>query len=139
MRSQDVNDYLREAAGLDFTAKDFRTLAATVLCALGLSEACRLRPASPSAAKATVNAVVQSVAAKLGNTPAVCRKAYIHPLLIEEFLARGSLRLPPARAATSADGLADEERRVVKTIERLARRNERTSHTALLERSIAKA
>ena len=71
--SADVNDYLREAAGADFTAKDFRTWHATVH-ALQL-----LRQLDGQGARRTANEVLAEVAARLGNTVAVCRKAYVHP------------------------------------------------------------
>src|SRR5262249_28186347 len=77
--SADVNTYLREAAGDDFTAKDFRTWAGTVLAASALRD---LGPCSdPAEAKRNVVRAVEAVAAKLGNTPAVCRGSYIHPAI----------------------------------------------------------
>jgi DNA topoisomerase-1 len=81
--SDDVNAYLREVAGQDFSAKDFRTWAGTVLCAVALREveAC----ATESEAKRNVAQVVKSVAQQLGNTPAVCRSCYIHPTVIEAY------------------------------------------------------
>ncbi len=82
--SSDVNEYLREISGEDFTAKDFRTWAGTVLCTLAL----RTIDQAPSEtqAKKHVAEVVKSVAARLGNTPAVCRKSYIHPSVIEAYM-----------------------------------------------------
>ena len=78
--SGDVNDYLREATGEDFTAKTFRTWAGTV-------EAARILCAQTdtTATKATITACVKDVARRLGNTPAVCRKAYIHPAILDRF------------------------------------------------------
>lgn len=83
--SDDVNAYLREIAGLDFSAKDFRTWAGTVLCAVSLRqlEACT----SESEAKRNVAQVITSVSRQLGNTPAVCRSCYVHPAVIEEYFA----------------------------------------------------
>jgi DNA topoisomerase IB len=80
--SADINDYLREASGGDFTAKDFRTWHATVLAAVGLAVS---RPAAQSQAsrKRAVARVVQEVAGYLGNTPAVARASYIDPRIIE--------------------------------------------------------
>ncbi len=86
--SADVNAYLREIMGEDFTAKDFRTWAATVLVGVELqrfAEPCR----SASQAKRHINQAVDAVARKLGNTRAICRKSYIHPLLLERFLQGG--------------------------------------------------
>jgi DNA topoisomerase I len=88
--SADVNAYLREIAGGDITAKDFRTWAGTVLAALALHEL----EAFDSAAKAKKNirTAIERVAARLGNTPTICRKCYIHPELINGYLD-GSLLL----------------------------------------------
>jgi DNA topoisomerase-1 len=84
--SADVNDYLREISGRDITAKDFRTWAATNLAVLALAEQER----EPPTKKAQLEAIRQ-VAKRLGNTPAVCRKCYIHPAVLEGYLD-GSLR-----------------------------------------------
>ncbi len=84
VESADVNAYLREATGLDISAKDFRTWAATVSAARALAGD---TPGSATAAKRTVAGCVKAVSQLLGNTPAVCRKAYIHPWVIEAFEA----------------------------------------------------
>ena len=76
--SADVNGYLREATGCDFTAKDFRTWHASAL-ALDLVR----RPAADGAPRSTANEVLLDVAARLGNTVAVCKKAYVHPRVLE--------------------------------------------------------
>ena len=81
--SGDVNDYLREATGEDFTAKTFRTWAGTVEAARILCAQC-----DTTATKATLTACVKDVAKRLGNTPAVCRKAYIHPAILDGFTNR---------------------------------------------------
>ena len=82
--SADVNEYLREIAGEHFTAKDFRTWAGTVLA----SEMLRNLGPSETAAQAKKNVVeaIKAVAKQLGNTPAVCRKAYVHPAVLEAYL-----------------------------------------------------
>jgi DNA topoisomerase-1 len=77
--SSDVNDYLREASAGPFTAKDFRTWFAT-LEALELLR--RQRPASSNEARKQVLDCVKTVSRKLGNTPAICRKCYIHPIIL---------------------------------------------------------
>jgi DNA topoisomerase-1 len=82
--SSDVNDYLREIAGDDFTAKDFRTWAGTVLAAQALQEFEDFD--SNAAAKRNVTHAIESVAGRLGNTKAVCRKCYIHPAVIDAYL-----------------------------------------------------
>lgn len=78
----DINDYLREASGGDFTAKDFRTWHATVLAAVGLAVS-RQAAQSPAARRRAVARVVREVAGYLGNTPAVARASYIDPRIIE--------------------------------------------------------
>ena len=92
--STDVNAYLREIAGEDFTAKDFRTWAGTVLAAKALRDA----EAAESAgrAKKQVLQVVEAVAGVLGNTRTVCRKSYIHPHVIDAYMD-GSLHAPARR------------------------------------------
>ncbi|MBE7244685.1 MAG: DNA topoisomerase IB [Actinomycetospora chiangmaiensis] len=82
--SSDVNAYLREITGEDFTAKDFRTWAGTVLAALGL----RAFEAfdSEAGAKRNVRAAIEEVASRLGNTPTICRKCYIHPEILDCYL-----------------------------------------------------
>ncbi|HEY5410413.1 MAG TPA: DNA topoisomerase IB [Caulobacteraceae bacterium] len=88
VHSHDVNDYIREASGGPFTAKDFRTWAGTLRCAQALVQA---GPAdSESGAKRIVAACVKEVAGALGNTPAVCRSSYIHPTVFEHY-ASGAL------------------------------------------------
>src|SRR2546429_3291824 len=83
--SQDVNDYLREISGANFTAKDFRTWGGTVLAAIALNAEERFE--SPQEAKANVKNAICAVAALLGNTPAICRKCYVHPHVIEAYSA----------------------------------------------------
>lgn len=82
--SSDVNAYIREAAGGEFTAKDFRTWAGTVAALQRLMKS--EPPATKTEAAKVVVSVVTEVAAELGNTPAVCRKSYIHPGVFEAFL-----------------------------------------------------
>ncbi|HEY4542524.1 MAG TPA: DNA topoisomerase IB [Noviherbaspirillum sp.] len=82
--SADVNDYLREISGEDYTAKDFRTWSGTVLAALALQEYEKVD--SDAQAKKNVVRAIESVAEKLGNTPSVCRKCYVHPGVIESYL-----------------------------------------------------
>jgi DNA topoisomerase-1 len=84
--SADVNDYLREISGRDITAKDFRTWAATNLAILALAAREEEKPTR----KGQIEAIRQ-VARRLGNTPAICRKCYIHPAVLEGYL-NGDLR-----------------------------------------------
>jgi DNA topoisomerase-1 len=114
--SGDVNDYLREVSGREFTAKDFRTWAGTVLAALALSQ--YGPPSSESQAKHNVVRAIEFVAARLGNTPAISRKCYVHPDVIEAY-GEGVVASEPkgiktvARASNGTeaptDGLTEEE------------------------------
>lgn len=82
--SSELNAYLREIAGSDVTAKDFRTWAGTVLAAMALAEfaACD----SQTAAKRNLRQAIEQVARQLGNTPTICRKCYIHPAIMNGYL-----------------------------------------------------
>jgi DNA topoisomerase-1 len=82
--SDDVNRYLHEISGEAFTAKDFRTWAGTVLCAVALRDCEDWE--NETEAKRNVVAAVKEVASSLANTPAVCRKCYIHPAVIDTYL-----------------------------------------------------
>ena len=95
IESSDVNAYLRAATGEDFTAKDFRTWAGTVSAARAL--AMQETPDSQAAARNAIVTCIKAVSGLLGNTPAVCRAAYIHPAVLEAF-AKGRLDL---KATTS--------------------------------------
>lgn len=88
VESGHVNDYLREVTGEEITAKDFRTWAGTVLCARELAHG---SPGDERSPKKNVVAAVKTVAQELGNTPAVCRRSYVHPQVIESYL-EGSLQ-----------------------------------------------
>ena len=87
--SQDVNEYLREITGEDFTAKDFRTWAGTVLAAIALSAAGAFE--TKKQAKANIKKAIEAVAKMLGNTPTICRKCYIHPFVLETYLNGNSV------------------------------------------------
>jgi DNA topoisomerase I len=116
--SEDVNEYLREIAGDEFSAKDFRTWIGTVECIVALAE-----PAAHAAeAKQRILTALAQVAARLGNTPAVCRKAYVHPAVIETYTRRR--RLPIRRttpAPRRAVALSAEERFALRFVERWER------------------
>jgi DNA topoisomerase I len=113
--SADVNEYLRQITGQDFTSKDFRTWNGTVLAIQAL-QACGAGESATQAKKAVVEAI-KSVAAQLGNTPAICRKCYVHPAVIEAYL-EGSLlqmlqRLGEPDPTETLQGLSPEEGRVL--------------------------
>ena len=101
VKSNDINAFIKEVTGGDFSAKDFRTWTATVLCAVGLAVSTEAR--SPTARKRAVTRAVQEVAHYLGNTPAVCRASYIDPRVVDRYRAgvtiRGALNLLGADAA----------------------------------------
>ena len=119
VRSDDVNAYVRDVAGGDFTAKDFRTWEATMMCALHLA-AVEAAERTQSERKAQIAEAVARVAEHLGNTPTVCKKSYIYPGVIETFLADGALPLiERAARASSPHALDRHERAVVALIERL--------------------
>jgi DNA topoisomerase-1 len=84
VKSEDVNAYLQNIGGEEFTAKDFRTWAGTVLAARALQEFEQVD--SEARRRKNVVKAVEAVAKKLGNTRAVCRKCYIHPLIIESYM-----------------------------------------------------
>jgi DNA topoisomerase I len=107
IESADVNAYLRESSGQDFTAKDFRTWAGTVLAAQTLL-ASDVANSEPQAKKNVLRAIA-SVAEILGNTPTVCRQCYIHPGVIDAYLD-GSLpnALPDVRSEDFSQWTSDE-------------------------------
>lgn len=116
--SAEVNAYLREAAGEDFSAKDFRTWAGTVTATHALEE---LGPAeSATQAKHNVVEAIKAAANLLGNTPAICRSCYVHPAILETYedgtLLAEERRLPAG--AETADGLRPEEARVLAILRR---------------------
>ncbi len=84
IKSSDVNAYIKEIAGGEFSAKDFRTWAGTVAASVALRE-CGASD-DPKAGEKNIAECVKQVAGRLGNTPAVCRKAYIHPAIFESYL-----------------------------------------------------
>jgi DNA topoisomerase-1 len=112
--SADVNSYIREVAGDDFSAKDFRTWAGTLEMARALLELDA--PQSEAQAKANIVAAIRQVAERLGNTPAVCRTCYVHPAVIDAY-QRGVLELP--RRTVASLHLSAQER----ALQRLLRRS----------------
>jgi DNA topoisomerase-1 len=113
--SADVNEYLHQVTGEDFTSKDFRTWHGTVLAVQAL-QTWGAGESAAQAKKAVVEAI-KSVAAQLGNTPAICRKCYVHPAVIEAYLERSLLetlqRLGEPDPAGPVQGLSAEEARVL--------------------------
>ena len=121
--SADVNDYLRTITGEDYTAKDFRTWSGTVLAAMALQEFEAVD--SDAQAKKNVVRAIESVAEKLGNTPSVCRKCYVHPAVLDAYLDGTMLEGLRARA----------EERLVQDLHDL--QPEEAAVLAMLERRLA--
>jgi len=118
--STDVNEYLREVSGEEFTAKDFRTWHGTVQALEFIRPSCRFGgiDAGDRVHRPTVKEVLCAVAAQLGNTPAVCKKAYVHPAVLQFVteLASNSLEagaLWPKISAGSRSHLYASERRLL--------------------------
>lgn len=114
LTSGDVNAYLREAMSADFSAKDFRTWAATVLAA------CLLRKAEPPHSRAHGNRqvarTIEAVSSRLGNTPAICRRSYVHPAVIEGYLDQ-SLPAAASQPGHARARLTADERAVLAFLE----------------------
>ncbi len=128
--SADINDYIGRVAGEEFTAKDFRTWAGTVLAVRNL---CALGPcASQGRAHQNIVQCIKAVAARLGNTPAVCKRSYIHPAVIDAYRV-GSL----AEAFSHARGADEAAVRAI--ISRAARMTEAESLTTTLRASLRQA
>ena len=99
VRSDDVNEYLQECVGEEFSAKDFRTWHGTVLAAVELAAVDP--PHSPGDAKRKIAAAVKRVAEQLGNTPAVCRRSYIDPRVFDCF--RDGATIEPSRSLAKTE------------------------------------
>ena len=116
--SGDVNAYLKEIAGEDYTSKDFRTWAGTVLAAQLLRECDDFD--SETQAKKNIVGAIERVAAKLGNTKAVCRKCYIHPAVLEAYMERTMIKqmAQRARRVARAGALNESEAAVLALLQR---------------------
>jgi DNA topoisomerase-1 len=130
--SSDVNTYLREISGQDFTAKDFRTWAGSVAACALLRE---LEPfASPTQAKKNLVGVIKDVASQLGNTPSVCRKCYVHPAVLDIYLNGGMeaafRRKMQRELSKSSKSLQKEERALMHLLELSVRPAKRRQQTA---------
>ena len=136
--SADVNEYLHEISGQDFTAKDFRTWAGTVLACSLLQEFEQFQ--SQTEAKRNVVQAIKSVAARLGNTPSVCRKCYVHPAVLDSYFA-GSLLASPLANPLAGPMVEPLERRVEAELDDsfAALRQEESSLMQLLHKRVAAA
>ena len=117
LTSRDVNAYLHDTLGVQFSAKDFRTWGGTLRAATVLAE---LGPAkNEREAKRNVATTMRLVAAELGNTPAICRKSYVHPMVVARYVDEGeTIKLPP-RYEPHADAYAHspEERALIRFLD----------------------
>ena len=132
--SDDVNGYLREISGQDFTAKDFRTWAGTVL-ALHALTAVESAP-SDAEARRIVNAAIEEVAASLGNTVAVCRACYVHPAVIDAYLEGSLASVRPSRVRSTGTDAADRYRPHEAALLRFLRKASKNSLSATLRESV---
>lgn len=134
--STDVNDYLKAITGKDITAKDFRTWAGTVLAAMTLSELQSFDNAAQ--AKRNLRSAIEKVSARLGNTPTICRKCYIHPEVLNSYMD-GNLVLEikskvENELRSAVENMKPEEAAVLALLRgRLARQAERSERTDLTE------
>jgi DNA topoisomerase I len=122
----DVNEYLREITGREFTAKDFRTWTGTVLAARALQELSEFTSATQ--AKRNVLAAVEAVAGMLGNTRSVCRKCYIHPAIIDAYMDKTlaqSLSAKAGQRLAHSGSLSRTETAVLALLQRRLRRDAR--------------
>jgi DNA topoisomerase-1 len=111
--SSDINAYLHRLSGKRFTAKDFRTFAGTSAAVVRL--AIEPQPASAAAARRTISRCLHDVAAALGNSQAICRKAYVHPGVLDAFAAGA---IPARLAAVDRPGHAAEMLRFLRRVHR---------------------
>ena len=134
--SADVNEYLRTISGEDYTAKDFRTWAGTVLAALALQEFEKVD--SDAQAKKNIVRAIESVAEKLGNTPSICRKCYVHPAVLDAYLDGTMLEGLRARAeqelVQDLHALEPEEAAVLALLERRLQASAKSATTRVTTR-----
>ncbi len=135
--SGDVNRYLQEIVGEEFSAKDFRTWAGTVLAATAVRE---LEPCqSQRHAKSQIKRAVEAVATMLGNTPTVCRKCYIHPEILECYTTGLTIAASRPNGKLTRAGLRQEETAVMKLLrQRLAVKGRKNRKVAARKKVAAK-
>ena len=132
--SSDVNEYLKAITGKDITAKDFQTWAGTVLAAMTLSELQSFDNAAQ--AKRNLRSAIEKVSARLGNTPTICRKCYIHPEVLNSYMD-GNLVLEVKSQVenelrSAVENMKPEEAAVLALLRgRLARQAEQSQHADL--------
>lgn len=132
LTSRMVNDYLRDALNVPYSAKDFRTWggtlrAATILADLGAAE-------SPAQARKNVNTALRMVAAELGNTPAICRASYVHPIVLARYVDEGET-IQVSAADRGSRGREPEEKALIRFLDsHFPERRRRTAATVVRDR-----
>jgi DNA topoisomerase-1 len=114
LSEREVNDYVRRLTSVRYTAKDFRTWGGTVRVATVLSDLGA--PANDREAKKNVVLAIRLVSAELGNTPAICRSSYVHPIILARYLDHGETILPRVAGKTAA-GHYPEERALIRFLD----------------------
>ena len=139
--SSDVNDYLRNITGEEYTAKDFRTWSGTVLAALALQEFEKFD--SETQAKKNIVRAIESVAEKLGNTPTICRKCYVHPAVLDAYLEGAPLDVMRERTeeklAEDLHALQPEEAAVLAMLQQRLKHEEEKPRAAPRKKAAPKA
>jgi DNA topoisomerase-1 len=128
IESSDVNEYLRDITDRDFTAKDFRTWGGTILAALALHELGGFD--TETQAKHRILRAIEFVAHRLGNTPAICRKCYIHPAVFDAYrdgTLEDALKRNGSSPETELDDLSDEETAVLRLLRKRAHQQAETA------------
>jgi DNA topoisomerase-1 len=130
--SSDVNEYIREISGEEYSAKDFRTWLGTVTCAMLLTEEETAETATDR--KQRIVSVIKDVAKRLGNTPAVCRKCYVHPHVLDTYMEAG--RLDIGRKVRHTAGLLPEEHFVLALLRERAKETDTGRTMRQLQQSL---
>jgi DNA topoisomerase I len=107
LSASDVNRYLHELVGVRYTAKDFRTWGGTLCCAVSLAATHPQPAANQRQAKSNVVAAVRAVSEALGNTPAIARKSYVHPIVIAQYLDHGATIAPYLKPRREEEALSE--------------------------------
>jgi len=115
--SGDVNNYIERIANFPYTAKDFRTWGGTLRAATVLAELGKGK--SQTERKKNVVTAVRLVASELGNTPTICRKSYVHPVVVMRYLRSGTTITLPSRASSASNGIghAPEESALIEFLD----------------------
>jgi DNA topoisomerase-1 len=136
IEASDVNDYLREIAGAEFTTKDFRTWAGTVLALRSLCQAADA--ATRTEDKRRLVEAIGSVAKRLGNTKAVCRKCYIHPAVIESHTSGELKSFLSRKSHWQAPGLSRDEAALLALLKRPQRKAKQNKPRRRVSKKVAR-